>query len=69
MKKRNLLQWGTFKIVLREYIPSDGNFCPIRLVVTIKSTDGSETEFKARFVIGGHRDRLNHMMMHSKSTL
>ena len=66
---KNLLERGTFKIIFREDILPDGNVLPGRFVPNIKSTEDGEAKFKARFVIGGHRDRLKHMMVHSTTTL
>jgi len=36
---RNLLQRGTFKVILREELPPDGNILPGRFVLAIKSTE------------------------------
>ena len=66
---KNLLNRGTFKVILREEIPKDVNVLPGRFVLALKSTEDGEIKHKARYVIGGHRDRLKHMMVHSTSTL
>lgn len=66
---RSLLDRGTFKVILKEDIPPDGNVLPGRFVLAIKSTEDGEVKFKARYVIGGHRDRLKNMMVHSVQTL
>ena len=66
---KNLLDRGTFKIILTEDVPQDGNVLPGRFVLAIKSTDDGKTKYKARYVIGGHWDRLKHMMAHTTSTL
>ena len=66
---KNLLNRGTFKIVSRKDIPPDANVLPDRFVVAIKTGDRGETKSKARYVVGGHRDRFKHMMVHSASTL
>ena len=55
---RNLLMRGTFKVILREGIPDDANVLPGRFVLTIKSTDEDQVKFWARYVIGGHLDKL-----------
>ena len=44
---RNLLDRGTFKDILREDIPSDGNVLPGRFDLAIKSTEDGEIKFKA----------------------
>ena len=66
---KTLLERGTFKEILREEIPPDGNILPGRFVLAIKSTEDGKVKYKARYVMGGHRDRLNHMMVHTASTL
>ena len=65
----SLLERGTFKVILREEIPKDANVLPGRFVLALKSTEDNNVKYKARYVIGGHRDRLKHMMVHSTSTL
>eukprot|EP00171_Calliarthron_tuberculosum_P023641 IDg23641t1 len=64
-----LLSRGTFKVILREEVPPDANVLPGRFVLAIKSTEDGNIKFKARYVIGGHRDRFKHMMVHTASTL
>lgn len=49
---RGLLERGTFKVILREDIPEDGNVLPGRFVPSIKSTEDREVKWKARYVIG-----------------
>lgn len=38
-------------------------------LLDIKSTKDGEVKFKASYVIGGQRDNLGHMMIHSSPTL
>lgn len=64
-----LLDRETFKFILREDVPPDANILPDRFVLSIKSTEDSETEYKARYVIGGHLDRMKDIMVHSATTL
>ena len=66
---RNLLKRKTFKIILKEDILPYGNVLPGRFVLAIKSSITGEVVFKARYVIGGHRDKLKHMMVHSSTTM
>ncbi len=68
-KIKNLLDRGTFEVVLREDLLLDGNILPGRFVLTIKSTDDGQAKHKARYVIGGHRDRFKDFMVHSTTTL
>jgi len=37
--------------------------------LAIKSTEDGEIKYKARFVIGGHRDKQKHLMVHNSATL
>ena len=66
---KSLLDRGTFKVILQEELPPDGNILPGRFVVAIKSTDDDKINYKARYVIGGHRDKYKDLMVHSTSTL
>ena len=66
---RNLLERGTFKVILKEDIPTDANVLPGGVVLAIKSAEDGEIKFKARYVIGGHRDKEKNMMVHTATTL
>ena len=66
---RNLLERGTFKVVIKKDVPPNANVLPGRFVLAIKSTEDNAVKFKARYVIGGHRDRYKNMMVHSATTL
>ena len=63
-----LLRRGTFKVILKEEIPPNGNILPGRFALGFKSTEGGKMKYKARYVIGGHRDRFKEMMVHSAAT-
>lgn len=58
---------GTFKVVVLQD-PSDHNVLPTKFVYAVKHEDGREI-YKARFCIGGHRDRLKDEVVHTASTL
>ena len=60
---KGLLDRSTFKIILREDIPPDGNVLPRRFVLAVKSTEDGQVKFKARYVIGGNRDKLKGFMV------
>ena len=55
--------------MLREEVPSDANVLPGRFVLAIKSSEDGQVMFKARYVIGGHRNRMKDMMVHSATSL
>lgn len=57
-KVAGLVERKTFKVDLKEDLPQDANICLRRFVLEIKSTEDNKIKFKARFVIGGHRDKL-----------
>ena len=56
-------------MILKGELPPDGNIFPGRFVLAIKSTDDGKIKYKARYVIGGHRDKYKDFMVHSNSTL
>lgn len=66
---QNLIKRKTFKAILKEEIPADGNVLTGRFVLTIKSTVDGKIVFKARYVIGGHRDKFKHFIVHSLATI
>lgn len=53
---RDLLERGTFKIIFKEDIGPDGNVLPGGFVPAIKSTENGQVKYKARYVIGDHRE-------------
>ena len=64
-----LIERGTFRITLTEEITDEPpNILPCRFVLAIKHNDGTEI-FKARFVIGGHKDREKAAMVHQSYNL
>jgi hypothetical protein len=64
----NLIRRGTFKIAT---LPENHNenSVPSRFVLAIKHSDTGETKCKARFAVGGHKDKLKHSMVYTASTL
>ena len=66
---RSLLERKTFKVILKEELPTNGNILPGRFVLAIKSTEDGKIKHKARYVIGGHRGKFKDLMVHSTSTL
>lgn len=66
---KGLLERGTFKAILRKEIPPNRNVLPGRFVIGLKSTEDGKEKFKARYIIGGHRDRHKAFMAHTSQTL
>lgn len=65
---RGLLKRGAFKRILKKDVPPDGNVLPGRLVLSIKSLVEGEIKLKARYVIGGHRDKRKDVLIQSTNT-
>ncbi len=66
---RELLQRSTFKVVVKEELPDGANALTARFVLEIKSNSVGKIKYKARYVVGGHRDTLKHYMAHGVQTL
>jgi hypothetical protein len=64
-----LIARNTFRAVLREDVPTGANKLKARYVLAIKDADTNKCIYKARYVLGGHRDRLKHLLVHTSSTL
>lgn len=67
--RTNMLQRGTFKVVLKEEIRKDGNVIPGRFGIYIKSQSDGCTNFEATYVVGGHPEELNILLVHSSCTI
>lgn len=65
---RGLFDRGTFRVVAIEDITPDANVLPGRFVLAVKTNDGV-IKHKARFVIGGHRDKMKRMIVHSSQNI
>ena len=65
----NLLQRGTFKVVLKEEVPAECNVMSSRIVLTIKDKDTDQERYKARFVVRGFSDELKEVMVHQSPNL
>lgn len=64
-----ILENEVFKVILREEIPSNGNIFPGHLVLAIRPTEGGRIKYKESYVIGGHRDSMENLLMHTSTTL
>jgi hypothetical protein len=64
-----LMETGTFKIVLKSEVETDANIIPSRMILAIKKgEDGSEV-YKARLVLGGHRDKEKRALIHNSNNV
>jgi hypothetical protein len=66
-----LIDRGTFSIVTCPDDKATGkpNILPSRFVLAIKHAETGETKLKARFIIGGHRDREKPELVHVSTTV
>jgi hypothetical protein len=70
-----LIERGTFKLIQRKDAGPHPTIVPGRFVLAIKTADGSASGnsgseiLKARFVLGGHRDRDKFKLVHNSTTL
>jgi len=65
----NLVRRGTWKLVLEEEVPADGNIISGSFVITIKDVETDNPRFKARFVAHGNKDSEKHQLVHSTTTV
>lgn len=66
---RDLLKRGTFKIILKEAVSSNANVFSGRLLLAIRSDLDGRIKHKARYVMGGQRDKWKELMVHKSKTL
>ena len=62
---RILLERKTFKVILKEELPPDGNNLTGRFVLAFNSTEDVKMKHKARYVIRGDCDKFKDLMVHS----
>lgn len=64
-----LIERGTFRVVMEEEAGPNPNIIPSRYVLSIKHGEDDSVRYKARFVVGGHRDKGRHSVVHNSVTL
>lgn len=64
-----LLRRGTWKVVLRDEVPSGANILGGRFVMSIKDTETDEPVYKARYVVQGHRGKEKNTLVHDAQTM
>jgi transposase InsO family protein len=64
-----LIERGTFGIQLACDAPPRPNILPSRFVLTVKNVETDRPVFKARLVVGGHRDREKSTLVHDSQTV
>ena len=66
---QDLLRRGTFRKMRKRDIPPEANVLTARFVLAIKSDAEGHERYKARYVMGGHRDQLKLYLVHDTQTL
>ena len=64
-----LIEKGTFRLVMQEEMDPNSNIVPSRFVLALKHSETGEVKFKARFVLGGHRDKAKSSIVHNTVNL
>jgi Reverse transcriptase (RNA-dependent DNA polymerase) len=65
-----LIDKGTFRLALRAEADDQApNILPSRFVLAIKTSETGDEIYKARLVVGGHRDRLKPKLVHNSTTV
>ena len=65
---QDLIRRGSFRVIPRKEIPDGANALTARFVLAIKSTADGDIKYKARNVVGGHRDIMK-FKVHGAQTL
>lgn len=65
----DLLRRGTFKVITRKEIPDGANALTARFVLATNSKADGDIKYKALYVVGGHRNIMNHFIVHDAKTL
>ncbi len=66
---RDLLKRAMFKFILRSELLDGANALTARFILANMSNADSEIQYKARYVVGGHRDNLQQYLVHGAQTL
>lgn len=64
-----LMSRGCFKVVKKRHVPRNANVLPCKYVLAIKYDETDAQRYKARFVLGGHRDRRKAFIVHTSQTV
>lgn len=64
-----LAERGVYEIVCKEDVPAGANVLGGRFVLTIKNVETAEEAYKARFVVQGHTDIENNLLVHNSTNL
>lgn len=66
---QSLLNRQASDVVAMDEIPEGSIILPGRFVMFIKSSEDGIERYKTRYAIGGHRNKLKNVMVHSSQTL
>lgn len=64
-----LIEKGTFRLVLEEETGPNPNIVPCRFFLCLKHSETGEVKYKARFVLGGHRDKDKNFVVHNTTNI
>ena len=53
---QDLVNKGTYRIVLRTELPDDASLITARYIISIKSGEEKEERYNVKYIIGGHLD-------------
>jgi hypothetical protein len=65
---QELIERGTWKVVLNDEMPENPNIMGGRFVLTTKDSGTSMEIYKARYVVQGLRDKKKTSLVHDEST-
>lgn len=60
---------STFEVILKENVPPGCRVLPFSFVLTIKSMEVGDGEFKAYYLVGEQSDKMNKVMVHKARKL
>lgn len=64
-----LCERQTFKVSQSKDLFADASLVSGRFVLAFKLSENGDMEFRARFVVGEHRDKLKRLMAHTSQTI
>lgn len=66
---QGLIKRGTFRVVKKRKVSLNSNVLPCKYILAIKIDERGSQRYKARFVIGGHRDRRKAFLVHTSKAV
>lgn len=66
---QGMMRRSNFNVVKKRRVPCDANVLPCKYILAIKFDKTGNERYKARFVIGGHRDRRKAFLVHTSQAI